>query len=150
MKTVTGLLSLLLLGACSTSLRERGNDVIHADTLFHTQYSQIAIPQSVVVRDEATWEKLWSQQAKIGTTLSRPNVDLSKNMIFAVMLGERPNGCYSVSIDAIRATDDKIVVEFSEATPRTGDFCTYGFTSPAHFVVVPKDPRPVDFLRVAK
>ena len=122
--------------------------MFHVNTLYRTQYSQIATHQSVVVRDEANWQRLWDQQAKTGTPLSRPDVDFSRNMILAVMLGIRPNGCYSVSIDSIRAMADKLVVEFSETSPEPGDFCTYSFTSPAHFVVVSRDSRPVEFLKV--
>lgn len=69
------------------------------ETLATGVSSPIATRRFEVVRDDAAWQSLWSEN---GGTGSAPAVDFSRDMVVALWLGARPTSGYAVRIDAVQ------------------------------------------------
>ena len=135
-----------LLCACTT-LAPHSHFELPFNTIDKSSESGSLVFRTVVVRDQLSWEHLWLERIKNSPKLAMPSVEFSKNMVVGVILGTRPDSCYSVRIGKIFRVDEKIVVEYSEFGSGGGGFCTFGFTSPSHFVSVPYHSGPVEFIK---
>ncbi|HYD94937.1 MAG TPA: protease complex subunit PrcB family protein [Noviherbaspirillum sp.] len=141
------LLSSMLLGCVATSL-ERVQEVPFA-TLSQSLNSGIDRFAAEVVRDNASLERLWQEHVKNdGKKLRVPVVDFSHDMVIAVFLGPRSNGCYQVQIERVIHAGGVLKVEYREIAPFGNAICTYGMTWPSHIVRVPARDREVEFVRI--
>jgi len=136
MKNIVGLVNALILCACSTSMPLESHSELSVNTINKSQISGIETPKTIVVRDQISWKQLWLQHSKRDAMSSLPPVDFTKDMVLGVILGTRPDACYSVSIEKIHRINEKTIAEYSEFVPDKGAICPYGITSPSHFVVV--------------
>lgn len=125
---------------------------LHApETLFEsipTQSSYSSGPREEVIRDANAWAALWNEHHRTQSPVPAvPAIDFSQNVVVAVYLGSRPNGCYGVSIDRIYQSEEKNIVEYSEYPPSKEDICTQAITFPSHLVVAPRTPYPFEFIK---
>jgi hypothetical protein len=72
-------------------------------------------------------------------------VDFDKEMIVAVMLSNRPQGCAGVDIASIAQDGIVSVVHYREPKPRKGETCHGTSWSPFDLVAVPKSNAPFRF-----
>ena len=110
-------------------------------TLAQAGSSQIQEPREVVVRSESEWDQLWSAHSPEPP----PTVDFSRSVVVGVFLGTRPTAGYQVEITAVRAEDDRVVVEYVEHRPARDAFLAQVLTAPFHFVRLPREVGRVDF-----
>ena len=96
--------------------------------------------QSVTIRGERRWTKLWDTLNEPGT----PRVDFSRHMLIAVTQGRRPSGGHAIRIRRIERAR-VWVVSVVETEPSPGCPSTGVITSPYHVVRVPRSSRPVRF-----
>lgn len=122
---------------------------VRFETVDSQQYSGVEISEQVVARSAAEWSLLWQKHMQFRERHSiPPAVDFSRQMILAVFLGRRPNGCYSVNIERVRLEEGTVVVEYRENVPFGNAFCIYAMTNPSHIVAVPRTEAPVDFREI--
>jgi hypothetical protein len=106
--------------------------------------------ENLVIKDENKWKELWSKRSDVvpqGEIQIPENakVDFSKDMVIAVFMGRKPNGCYGTKITSIIKKSSEIVVHIQETTPDKGMMCIQVITYPSFVVKIPKSELPVKF-----
>ena len=100
--------------------------------------------QSVTIRGERRWTKLWETLGEAGEV---PEVDFRRHMLIAVTQGRQPSGGHAIRVRRIVRTGDTWVVSVVETEPSPGCPSTGVITSPYHVVRVPRSSRTVTFER---
>ena len=109
--------------------------------------SSIGDFRTAVVRDRPSWETLWAEYTATRTSPPPPPVvDFSKEMVVAVLLGAKGNGCYDVRIVDVTQSAGVITVRYKEAIPAPGDICTQSFSNPSSIATVPASTASVQFV----
>lgn len=124
------------------SVMPQGVTGIPFQTVDATSMSNIHEARTVVVKDAAAWTRLWSEHAP-GRAL--PAVDFAANMVVGVFMGPGANSCYTMVIDGVGRTADRILVHALRSVPGPDIVCAMHVTTPAHLVVVPRSDLPVEF-----
>ena len=112
------------------------------------QYGDIVDGTREVLRDEQAYAALWERlHADGGSVPDRPTVDFDTQIVIAVVLGQRPNGGYSVAVDEVLTTESgtPIQVRFTERIPGDGCAVTQALTSPYVLATVETDGGEVTF-----
>jgi hypothetical protein len=100
--------------------------------------------QSVTIRGERRWTKLWDTLDESGDA---PEIDFSRHMLIAVTQGRRPSGGHAIRIRRIVRAGGAWVVSVVETEPSRGCPSTGVITSPYHVVRVPRSARRISFER---
>jgi hypothetical protein len=87
----------------------------------------------LVIRDQATWERFWSE---LGAGV-RPQVDFARDLVIAVAAGERPSGGHDIEVRRVTRAGSQLRIEVLETYPSTGCMTTAALTQPVDVVVVP-------------
>ena len=98
--------------------------------------------QSVTIRGEARWNKLWDTLNEPGDA---PEIDFRRHMLIAVTQGRQPSGGHDIRIRRITREQGMWVVSVVETEPSTGCPSSGVITSPYHVVRVPRSTRNVSF-----
>jgi hypothetical protein len=112
--------------------------------------SGITTARFVVVKDNAAWGALWREhKLNLTPTPAVPPIDFGQQMVVAVFVGQRPSGCDSVAIKAVKQTATKLMVEYKESDPPpAGLNCTAALVFPAELASTAKSDSPVEFVAV--
>lgn len=112
-------------------------------TIEKTFHSNVKVARNVVVKDAAAWAALWAEHADI----SKPPmaIDFSRNMVVASFMGERPMGCFAVTLEAAFRAGSVVTVRRTLNVPGPTVLCGQAVTSPAHLVVMEKTDDKVVF-----
>lgn len=105
--------------------------------------SNVKVARNVVVKDAAAWSALWAEHAGTGAP---PAVDFSQKMVVASFIGQRPTGCYNVTLTGAWRAGPAVTVYRRTQVPGPAVLCTQAFTSPAHMVVMDRTDDQVVFL----
>lgn len=104
--------------------------------------------RNAAVLDQAAWAELWNQHvAGNSPAPALPAVDFGTQMVVAVFLGERANGCASVAISGVASSGAALQVAYQEGKPPADNVsCTQVVSAPAHLVRLPRSALPVEFV----
>lgn len=110
--------------------------------------SGIKKARHAAVLDQAAWAELWNQHvAGYAPAPALPAVDFGTQMVVAVFLGERANGCASVAISGVASNGAALQVAYQEGKPPADNVsCAQVVSAPAHLVRLPKSALPVEFV----
>lgn len=100
----------------------------------------------VVIKDAMNWEQLWKAHRPGDAA---PAVDFGKQMVVAVFIGDRSNGCYGARIDGIFRAAGKLNVNVVEQLAKRGNICPQAFVQPYAMVVLDRSDEPVEFWQQA-
>jgi hypothetical protein len=100
--------------------------------------------QSVTIRGERRWNKLWDTLNESGEA---PEIDFSRYMLIAVTQGRQPSGGHAIRVRRITREQGIWVVSVVETEPSLGCPSSGVITSPYHVVRVPRSTRKVSFER---
>jgi len=106
-------------------------DGVDLDQIDKGQYGNIVDGTRAVLRNQTEYEELWADlHADKSTVPAPPSVDFGSKVVVAIVLGERPNGGYSVEIDGAQVSEDgdQTRIQFTEKVP--GCAATQVLTSP--------------------
>ncbi len=124
---------------------------VTVETVDRGSQSGIEDRQERVVRDDASWARLWENHtAGQEPQPDRPEVDFSKAIVVAIFKGQSPDGCHGAEITnvTLETQDDgttELLVEGSYYRV-TGDVaCSQQITYPFHIVEVEAQPDEVTF-----
>lgn len=112
-------------------------------TVEKTYMSNVKVARTVVVKDQAAWAALWAEHAD--TSKPPMAVDFSRNMVVASFMGERPFGCFAVTLEAAFRAGSVVTVRRTHNVPGPAVMCSQAVTSPAHIVVMEKTDDKVVF-----
>ncbi|GAB3437673.1 hypothetical protein NX773_10490 [Massilia solisilvae] len=111
--------------------------------------SGVTVAQSVVVRDQAGFEQLWSQHvSKPAPVPGMPTVDFSTSMVVGVFMGDRHNCMNSMGVVRIGSQDGRMLVDVEDASVSNWP-CPPLVTAPMELVVLDRNDAPADFVRHA-
>lgn len=115
---------------------------IEFETISLGVHSGVREPLWATVRDAETWGYLWGRHA--GQGAEPPQVDFSREMVFAYFSGERRTAGYRTEILAMRERPDMILAVVLETAPPPESMTAQVLTQPHHIVRLSRSP-----LRVA-
>jgi hypothetical protein len=104
----------------------------------------IALPQTLVVRDAAGWDKLW----KDVLNQDAPKVDFTKHLAAAVFLGVRNTGGYSVEF--LEPVEDARGMTLRYRVHPPKGMAIQAFTQPYAIRLYPKTDLPVKLEELRK
>jgi hypothetical protein len=87
----------------------------------------------LVIRDQGTWTRFWSE---LGAGV-RPDVDFSRDLAIAVASGERTSGGHDIEVRSVARTGGVLRIEVLETSPGARCLTTAALTQPVDVVVVP-------------
>lgn len=105
--------------------------------------SQIQDAKQEVIKDEASFAKLWKEHTGVETGM--PKVDFSKEMVLGVFMGEKTTGGYSIKVTKAEIKGTDLHVEVTETSPDPSLFTIQIITAPSHIVAVEKVEGKVEF-----
>ncbi len=101
------------------------------------QHSGIEEKRLEVVRDQASWSRLWSEIHRgQDPAPPAPAVDFSKEMLIVAALGTRPTGGFGVKVRSVSTQGDRLEVVVLEPCPPQGAMVTAALTQPVEVVRV--------------
>lgn len=113
---------------------------------FPRLYSGIEGPRRTVVRDPGAWAELWSEIVRDREPKNEPPpVDFACHMVIVAAMGARPTGGFSIAIERVYRSADRLFVEVRERSPGANCMVTQALTQPADAAVVPRSDLPVSF-----
>jgi len=121
---------------------------VNVEEIDRGQHGDIVEGTREVIRDEQAYAAFWEQlHADRSSVPDRPAVDFDTQIVIAVVLGQRPNGGYSVAVDEVLTTESgtPIQVRFTERIPGDGCPATQALTSPYVLATVETDGGEVTF-----
>ncbi len=120
------------------------------DTVAKDTFSGVTAPQTVVIKDQAAWDKLWAQHTAGRTPVpAQPKVDFTRKMLLGVFAGEYPSGCRSMVIGRVAAGASKLEVEIDERDVTPVAICVPAVVQPMQVVAVDRVDADVAFNKVA-
>jgi len=107
------------------------------ETLLAEAHSGISERRREVVRDEASWARLWAEiHAGFTPAPPLPAVDFARHMLIAVALGTRPSGGFGVKVRSVASRGERLEVSVAESCPAAGAMVTLSLTQPVEVVRV--------------
>ena len=139
----------VMLAGCGGGGDENSETLLNFSVIDSTAISGISTPRFTVTKNAADWATLWMEH-KGGSLaqVSVPVIDFSQSMAIGVFLGQRPSGCYSVSIKGVVQSAAKITVQYKESKPEPFDICIAIVVKPSQIATIPLSNLPVAFVEV--
>jgi hypothetical protein len=117
------------------------------ETVARDNLSGVTAPQTVVVKDQATWDKLWRQHAAGRTPAPAvPKVDFTRKMLVGVFGGEYADSCHGIAIARVAAGASKLDVEVAERATPAQAVCLPVVSHPMQVVAVDRTDADVAFI----
>jgi hypothetical protein len=99
--------------------------------------SGIATARREVIRDAASWARLWAEIHAGRTPMPElPAVDFGREMLIAVATGTRPSGGFSIQVTGVATRGDRLEVAVLERCPDSDAIVTMALTQPVEVVRV--------------
>jgi hypothetical protein len=125
----------------------RSGTSIAYETLSKGPFSGVTQAQNVVVRDQASWDKLWAAHASGRPDAgAAPKVDFTSKMVVGVFEGDQPLGCGNMGIVRIGSQDGAMVVDYEERMGAPDMACIAVVTYPMQLVLVDRNDAKVEFV----
>ena len=116
-----------------------------------TSYSGFGARRRLVVRDQATWDSVWTRfSGSVMPVPPAPSVDFATQMVVVASMGQHSSGGFTISIDAVSENDQGILVRVRESSPGRNCIVTEAFTSPATLRIVSASNKPLSFREIAE
>jgi hypothetical protein len=131
-----------LLAACAAAGPSDGADdpLEHSfETILAAAHSGVTERRREVIRDEASWARLWAEiHAGFTPAPPLPSVDFGQHMLIAVALGTRPSGGFGVKVRGVTSRGERLEVAVLESCPAAGAMVTQSLTQPVEVVQAPR------------
>lgn len=107
------------------------------ETVARDNLSGVTARQTLVIKDQAAWDKLWSQHTAGRTPVpAAPKVDFTRKMLVGVFAGEYGNACHSLAVARVAAGATKLDIEVDEHDVTTVAICAPVVSHPMQIVAV--------------
>ena len=147
MRIALALLVASVVTACGGSDSTSDGTNVPFTTVAQSNYSAVTAREGVVARSQSELNAVWARHsANLSPPPQPPVIDFNALQVVGFFLGNRANGCYSMSISRVTQTSDRLVVTYIEQVPAANAVCTQAIVNPSHLVAVPKSQLQVEFL----
>jgi hypothetical protein len=102
--------------------------------------------ERIIVRDSASWARLWPRI--VGTHSPRPRppvVNFAEEMLVVASMGTRSSGGYVIAIDSINVASDTVRVFVREQSPGPRCGTTAALSAPVTLARIRRNDLPVTF-----
>lgn len=113
-------------------------------TLVQQSNSLISSPRLTVSQDLASFKLLWREHA--GDLENLPDVDFEHEMVLLAAMGEQSTGGYTIKITEVIEDNGRLIARIQRIEPDPSAMVIQMLTAPVHFVIVPRQDLPVDFV----
>jgi hypothetical protein len=112
-------------------------------------YGGVTDRRFVLVKEMNEWKELWAEiNGNVLPLPALPEIDFSKQALAAVFQGLKRSGGYSISVEAIIETGDRVTVSVREQEPGPQNLVTMALSSPWEVVAFPLPLKPVLFTSI--
>jgi len=132
------LVAVAVLVACAAAGPSDAGETEHPfETLLAESYSGLAERRREVVRDEASWARLWAEiHPGVTPAPPRPPVDFARQMLIVVASGTRRSGGVSIKVRSVTTRGGRLEVEVLETCPARGAMVTEALTQPVEVILL--------------
>lgn len=114
--------------------------------LYAASHSGLRASQRTVISDDTEWSSTWDAiNADVNPAPPRPAVDLTKQAVIVVALGERHTGGFAIRVDSVRPVEGGRQVFVTTIKPGASCMTTQAMTQPVHVVTVPATAGSIRF-----
>jgi hypothetical protein len=133
-------LGAVLLLACAAGASGGSETIEHPfQTIAAEAHSGVHERRREVIRDEASWLRLWSEIHAGATPLPPPPaVDFTRHMLIAVALGTRTSGGFGVKVQRVTSRGETLEVDVALSCPAPGAAVSLSLTQPVEVVRAPR------------
>lgn len=104
-------------------------------------------PARLIITDAATWATTWNTiHEAIEPRPAAPTIDFESAIIVVAAMGSRPTGGFSVSIEGVYRTDQKLYVVVKETSPGSNCATTQAITAPVAAIATERTNLPVAYV----
>lgn len=123
--------------------------VLSFNKLAEGSYGGVRERSFIVLSNEDEWKAWWRRINGNAQPLPPlPEVDFSTHAVAAVCQGRKSSGGYSIDVEAVIETRDRVTVTARESEPGPASIVTSVFSSPWEAVVFPLSEKPVLFASI--
>lgn len=113
---------------------------------YSSHYSGFEQSARIVVEDAEQWAQVWSRlRGSQRPVPPLPAVDFSQEVVVVAAMGTRPNGGYSIRVQAAAVHEGSLTVRVVETSPGSHCVTTQAITTPTDVVRVARSGLPVRF-----
>lgn len=120
-------------------------NLVRSRVLAESSMTGVQEASTVVARDDKSFfvlmQKFYGDQAQLPLPVGA--VDFSKEMVVAIFLGSRPNGCAGISAADAFTADGRLHVTYHERQQVKDAMCSQALTAPGLVLVLPKSDLPL-------
>jgi hypothetical protein len=112
-------------------------------------HSGVVEPRQVVIKDKASWERLWREHQS-GNQPQRPapEIDFAREMVIFVAMGQQFSGGFAIEIEKVEAARRQLRIAFQRKAPPSGAMVSQALSAPFEIVAVPKSDSPPEFVEI--
>lgn len=109
-------------------------------------YGGVTDRRFVAVKDLDEWRALWGEiYGNVLPLPPLPEVDFSRQTLAAVFQGLKRSGGYSIEVEAVKESADRVTVVVREWEPGPRNLVTMALSSPWEVVTFPVSAKPIIF-----
>jgi uncharacterized lipoprotein YajG len=147
-KRSVALILVVLLTACGAAPSQL--TVVHLTSL-NAPYQVFASETMLVVRDQQSWQSLWSQMtANQSPAPQLPAVDFTKDMVLVAAAGTRGSSGYSISITDATESSGGVTVNVTITSPGSNCAVALHVESPVDVATIARRDGTVGFVVTRK
>jgi hypothetical protein len=116
-----------------------------AGNLLHRLHSSLHERTEAVVRDSASWARVWTTLTSAGRPLAAPDVDFAREMVLVAGMGLQPHQGDWITIDSVRQAGDTVRAHVTTFSFGENCLMAASVSAPVHVVRVARSDLPVRF-----
>lgn len=120
------LIVFVLFSCNSTKNTSNKNNMDLCTPLYSSNYNGKDIASNLVIQNQSNLNILYASLS----IEEIPKIDFTKSQVVALFLGQKNNGGYTISIDRVEETSDKIIIYKKIEIPKPGEMVTMAITKP--------------------
>ncbi|PCH78165.1 MAG: hypothetical protein COB98_01365 [Flavobacteriaceae bacterium] len=149
MRILTLILLTLLVSNCSSTKLSTNNTPlkINFKQLIAESQGGFSSAKFLIIKEKQTTQDVYNQINNIRNPgFEVPTIDYNKQMLFALFMGEKSSGGYTISVDHIIESSNRLTVFINETSPK--GMTTMAITSPFCFVLLEKSDKEIIFKKM--
>jgi hypothetical protein len=116
------------------------------ETVLAEAHSGLEEERREVIRDEASWVRVWGEiHAGVAPLPTPPPVDFTSHMLILVASGTRPSGGFAIKVQSVTPRGQSLEVVVHETCPAKGARVSMALSQPVEVVRLPKRTLALSF-----
>ena len=121
------------------------NGAVQFDAIISGTSSGHTARRSYIINNNPEWTELWASAARADLNGQIAAIDFSQKTLIAVFQGKQNTGGYSIEIQKVIETSDRITVSVKEISPAATCDVIQSSTAPFTIITIPKTSKEIVF-----